>query len=125
MSAKMDKFHTNQEQEIAKLRKEVAECHTTINNIWEYMCHKGEAISGLSHLSTGTLPPLCYPPPPTIPDAAPSPVSTVSNISSTSSSLPVVGTLNLDSPGTRTVALPVAGPSRVRWERTQVHGMSF
>ena len=121
----MDKFHTNQEQEIVKLRKEVVECHATINNIWEYMCHKGEAISGLSHLSTRTLPPLRYPLPPTIPDAAPSPVSAVSNISSTLSGLPVVGTLNLDSPGTRTAALPVAGPSRVGRERTQVHSTLF
>ena len=125
MSVKMDKFHITQEQEIAKLRKEVAECHATINNIWEYMCRKGEAISGLSHLSTGTLPPLRYPPPPTFQDNAPSPVSAVSNISSTSSGLPVVGTLNLDSPGTRTAALPVAGPSRVGRERTQVQGTSF
>ena len=121
----MDKFHINQEQEIAKFQKEVAECHVTINNIWEYMCCKGEAISGLSHLSTGTLPPLRYPPTSTFQDTAPSPVSATSNISSTSSGLPIVSTLNLDSPGTQTGALPVAVPSRVGRERTQVQGMSF
>ena len=125
MSAKMDKFHINQEQEIAKLRKEVAECHATINNIWEYMCRKGEAISGLSHLSTGMLPPLHYPPPSTFQDTAPSLVSATSNISSTSSGLPIVSTLNLDSPRTRTGALPVAVPSHVGQECTQVQGTSF
>ena len=94
----------------------------TVNKIWEYMCRKGDAFPGLS---TGSLPPLCYPPPPSIRDSAPLPVSATSNVSSTSSGLPGIGTLNLDSPGTRMAALPVAVPSRIGHERTQVQGTSY
>lgn len=122
MSEKIEKFHINQEQEVMKLQKEVAVCHMIIDQIWKALCHKGEAFPGLS---TGNLPLLHYPPPSTLWDSAPSLVSATSNVSSTSSGLPVIRTLNLDSPGTWMAALPVAVPSCIGWECTQVQGTLY
>ena len=130
----MDGVHSNLETEVAQLRKEVAECRAIIKNIWDYISRKGEAINELSQLSIKSISLLHYPLVPTFRGsasaggeitmaAASSPIVAPSNVSSTSSGVPI-GTLMLDSPRTRVAALPVVCPSPIGWERTQVHGAS-
>lgn len=134
MNAKMRESNLRLEKELLELRKEVADCQTNVAKIWHFLSSKGEALHGLSKLSTGSIPLLRYPQPLSYQDsasalpestvaAAPSPISATSNISSNSSNLHL-GSLLLDSPQTRPATLPVSGPSRIV-RALQAEGTSF
>lgn len=113
--------------EIAALRRDfgnkLAELLTASSNhnaMLRSMCQQ----AGVNVASLGLRPP----PAPLMEDYAastPSASSVISNISSTSSNLPIGG-LSIESPTTRsTASLPIAGPSGVNRDRASVIGMLF
>ena len=112
------------EANMSGLRSEVSDCWMNVAAISNFFSGQGEMMHGRSIPSGMNLPSLRVPPPPPFQDGtavAPSPSSAISNISSNSSTFHIGG-LMLDSPHSRSIGLPVAGPSGVGRERQQVQG---
>lgn len=127
----MQDLQVELQKEITELRREVSDCWSNVAVIHDSISSQGETLRGWSMSSGASLPLLCVPPVPSFQESAsaflettvtaPSPSSTISNVSSNSSTFHIGG-LMLNSPHTRSTGLPVAGPSGIGREWHQAQG---